>query len=81
MASADWTAAAMIETLAMTGEFIAEDVRMALATRGIVPHPNAWGAFFNHAQLAGVIEATGEWKAMRSPRSHRRKTQVYRRPA
>jgi len=42
-------------------------------------HHNAWGAIISSAVKADVLQATGEWRKMQTPKSHARKTPVYRR--
>ena len=45
---------------------------------GAPHHHNAWGAAISLAVKKGYAEATGEYAAMRGPKSHARKTPVYR---
>lgn len=61
------------------GEYTGEDVRDRLTGLGVVPHhPNAWGALVSKAVRDGLLVPTGERRAMRGPRSHARRTDVYR---
>lgn len=59
-------------------EATGEDIRFLLEQRGVHPHdPHAWGALTNIALGRGLLEATGEWRPMRAPKSNARKTPVY----
>lgn len=61
------------------GEWTGEDVRDYLTGLGVVPHhPNAWGALVSKAVRDGLLVPTGERRAMRGPKSHARRTDVYR---
>jgi len=61
------------------GEFTGEDVRDCLVRLGVAPHhPNAWGALIAKAVRDKLLTPTGERRAMRGPRSHARRTDVYR---
>jgi hypothetical protein len=61
------------------GEFTGEDVRELLTKAGVVPHhPNAWGALVSKAVRDKLLTPTGERRPMRGPRSHARRTDVYR---
>lgn len=78
-----WPDLAMMELrrlpLGMIGT--AEYFRFALLERGVASphHHNAWGGLIAHAVRAGVLVPTGEWRAMGGPKSHARKSPVYRR--
>ena len=77
----NWQAEAALVLASMQGEFTGEDVRFACQEKGIfASHPNAWGALINQAIKHGLIEPIDRLQPMKSPRSHARKTQVYRRP-
>ncbi len=61
------------------GDWTGEDVRDRLTAAGIVPHhPNAWGALVSKAVRDKLLTPTGERRPMRGPRSHARRTDVYR---
>lgn len=61
------------------GEVSGEDIRMWMQLRGIHPrHHNAWGAAVNHAQRLGLIIFAQKYTSMKAPRSHARRTPVYR---
>lgn len=61
--------------LVMTGE----QVRMALEPIiGAPHHHNAWGAAIAVAIKQGLLLPTGQYIAMQGPRSHARRTPVYR---
>lgn len=71
---------AVVAALAVGTLVTSEDIRLACAERGIVPHvANAWGGIVNRLIRSGVLEPTGQRVAMRAPGSHARKTDVYRR--
>lgn len=61
------------------GEWTGEEVREYLTRLYVAPHhPNAWGALIAKAVRDGLLVTTGERRAMRGPRSHGRRTDVYR---
>ncbi len=61
------------------GEWTGEDVRDYLTRLYIAPHhSNAWGALIAKAVRDNLLVPTGERRAMRGPRSHARRTDVYR---
>ena len=61
--------------LVMTGE----QIRMALEpVIGPPHHHNAWGAAIATAIRQGTLLPTGQYIAMQGPRSHARRTPVYR---
>lgn len=61
------------------GEYTGEDIRLAITeTAGEPSHPNAWGALVNRLVKSEVITATGEYRSMKTAKSHARKTPVYR---
>ncbi len=67
---------------AMSGEFIAEDIRLECERRGIRPHHNnAWGAVASWLVKHGHIERTGGYRKMQAKGSHARESRVYRRAA
>lgn len=71
---------AVVAALAVGTLVTGEDIRLACAERGIVPHvANAWGGIVNRLIRSGVLEPTGQRVAMLAPGSHARKTDVYRR--
>lgn len=56
-----------------------EDIRVRLIQAGIVPHHhNAWGAVVKRAVEHGYLVPTGQYRHMRTERSHARKTPLYR---
>jgi hypothetical protein len=62
------------------GQWTGEAIRHWLEPRiGQPHHHNAWGAAINAALRAGVIVHTGRYEPMLDPRSHGRRTPVYRR--
>lgn len=75
VAGDDWKAEATRITLAMRGEFQAEDVR-ALCTLQPASH-YAWGGMFSQLAKQGLIEAVG-YRATKSVKTHAHKTSVYR---
>jgi hypothetical protein len=76
----DWWAAACAQVAQLRGWMgTGEDLR--LVVRAVVgdPHsPNAWGALTATAIRNEWLSRTGERRAMRSVRSHARRTDVYR---
>jgi hypothetical protein len=58
----------------------AEDCRVALLRAGVEPphHHNAWGALIKSC-IPLILRPTGEWRNMRTEKSHARSTPVYRR--
>ena len=78
----DWQQTATTIIASHAGDFTGEDIRLACRERGAVAHhPNAWGAYVRDLLRDGVIERTGEFRAMRDTTSHGRETRVYRRKA
>ena len=78
----DWMRAALREIKRIpAGEtFTGEDLRLRLEpVIGPPKHHNAWGAVVNTARRRGLIEPTGYWTNMRTPRSHARMTPIYKR--
>ena len=61
-------------------EWIAEDFRSHLDARNwIAPsHPNAWGALFGWIARSGLVVDAGRLERMTQPRSHARRSPVYR---
>lgn len=59
--------------------FTGEELRHRLLLDGCPRphHHNAWGALINQAVRIGLVQATGERRNMRGPRSHARSTSVY----
>lgn len=59
--------------------FMGEDlVQMVYASGGGLPKPNGVGGFVSGLLHADLIELTGERRKLRAPRSHGRKSDVYR---
>jgi len=55
-----------------------EDLRLYLIPAIGAPHsPNAWGALVAQAMQKGMLLRTGERRAMRTMKSHARRTDVY----
>lgn len=84
-AATDWKQQArqIVREAFMLGDtFTGEDIRLICEFKDVKPHhPNAWGAFTRSLRMTGMIEETGEWVAMRSPKSNGRRTPQYRRKA
>ena len=60
-------------------EATSEDFRLTCEAQGIVPHHhNAWGGLTMGLKRMGALVETGELRAMKSSRSHARRTMVYR---
>ena len=60
-------------------EATSEDFRLTCEEQGIVPHHhNAWGGLTMGLKKMGALIETGELRAMKSSRSHARRTMVYR---
>jgi hypothetical protein len=79
-AGEDWRTSALAVLAELPDELTGEDIRLACLAAGVEPHHhNAWGSFICSLVREGVLVATGEYRPMRSPGSHARKTAVYRR--
>ena len=79
--SGEWMtrALAAVELLPNNIKVTGEDVRFRLLESiGEPHHHNAWGALILHAVKDGSLLSTGIWRAMSDPRSHARRTLVYR---
>jgi hypothetical protein len=79
--NADWMFDALIALASLPSgtEGIGEDFRHSVTKLiGEPTKPHAWGALIRTAIRHGVLEATGEMRAMRDTRSHARKSFVYR---
>lgn len=79
-----WTEQAMnkfVKTTSLPPEFTGEDIRLALTSIGLAPphHHNAWGAFTMNLVRSGRIKPTGQFKNMKTEKSHARITRVYTR--
>lgn len=60
-------------------EATSEDFRLTCEQQGITPHHhNAWGGLTMGLKKMGALIETGELRAMKSSRSHARRTMVYR---
>jgi len=60
-------------------EATSEDFRLTCEQQGIVPHHhNAWGGLTMGLKKMGALIETGELRAMKSSKSHARRTMVYR---
>jgi hypothetical protein len=53
-----------------------EDIRELVAEEP--GHHNAWGGLISAAVSQKLIEPTGDYTSMKSPKSHGRKTPIYR---
>ncbi len=80
-AGKDWQTAAFQVLLAqrrgstMTGE----EFRLKCLRKDIRPHHhNAWGGLWAGMIKAGLLADTGDEKNMQSPRSHARRTAIYK---
>ena len=60
--------------------FTGEDVRLKLIDAGLEPpyHHNAWGAFTMKLVRGDFIEPTGDFRSMKTRKSHARITRIYR---
>lgn len=69
------------QTVARGGELTSEELRILLGVAGLEPplHHNAWGALTMNAVRRGLLEDTGRVMQMRGPKSHARRTPVWRR--
>ena len=69
-------ALSLIRGFAGTGE----DIRIKLLMQGLAqPHDqHAWGEFINAAKRLGKLDPTGQYRKMRTKKSHARKSEVYR---
>ena len=76
---ADWRAEVdfVIRSLPAGAEVTGEDIKARCL---LVPHhPNAWGAVIRTHATRGLLQKTGEYRAMRFPAAHARMNPVYRR--
>ena len=75
-----WRFNAIQEILRLSpNEVTGEDIRLHCEGLGIRPHNNnAWGALIMSMIKDGTLKPTGEYRAMVSPQSHARRTQVLR---
>lgn len=63
----------------LPAEFTGEDLRGFLAEKGIVPSKaHAWGALTRTLAISGRIVDTGRVRKMADPRSHARRTPIWR---
>lgn len=59
-------------------EFTGEDLRVQCVEAGVEPHHhNAWGATINTLVRSGQLVPTGDYAAMRTSKSHARRTPIY----
>jgi hypothetical protein len=58
---------------------IGEDIRVALAAKGLEPpkHHNAWGALISHLVRTKRLSETGFIRKMKDPQSHARRSPEY----
>jgi len=79
--SGSWMLDALIAIcrISTDSEVTGEDIRLNILERvGMPHHHNAWGALIKSALKQGVLIPTGEYRAMKTRKSHARKTPVYR---
>jgi hypothetical protein len=63
----------------LTGHMTGEEIRIRMTfSVGQPTHHNAWGSLIMSAVRKGLIEATGEYRSMKTKKSHARKTPVYK---
>jgi hypothetical protein len=78
-----WMDRALREVAALPpyAELTSEDIRFRLVGRGLEEpgHHNAWGALTMNAVRRGLLLDTGQMRAMSGPKSHARRTPVWRR--
>ena len=75
----DWKAKAIAIVHTLPAEVTGEDIRLACAAAGVIPHHhNAWGGFISHLVSSGYLVPAGKRVPMRAKGSHARKTDVYR---
>jgi hypothetical protein len=78
----EWMALALRQIKSLRSQmssFTGEELRLRLETRiGKPHHHNAMGALVKQALKLGLIERTGQFRAMMEPKSHARMTAVYR---
>jgi hypothetical protein len=69
------------KTVPRGGEMTSEELREWLALAGLEPphHHNTWGALTMAAVRRGLLEDTGRTGQMRGPKSHARRTPIWRR--
>ncbi len=61
-----------------SGRYTGEDVRLNLEAKDIIPHHhNAWGALCAKCVKDGILRPTGSYTAMKTRKSHARRTPVY----
>jgi hypothetical protein len=58
-------------------EFPAEAIRVRIAPLCGSPSPYVWGSLVKNAMKEGLIAETGKLTAMRSVKSHGRRTMIY----
>lgn len=60
-------------------EWTGEDIRLFVTESiGEPHHHNIWGALTSWGIKQGILQRTGEWRKMVTPKSHARMTPVYR---
>lgn len=80
--NAPWMTRAVAMAISRIPPFVrvtGEDIRSRLTDAGLEApsKPNAWGALTMTLAKRGHIMDSGEWRRMRSPSSHARRTPVY----
>lgn len=74
-----WMERALSVIANTSGEATGEQIRMQVEPLAGPPHHhNAWGALVRTATARGLIEFAGRYENMRTPKSHARRTPVYR---
>ena len=69
-----------VQALPAGFEGTGEDIRLELERQGLRPHHhNAWGSMVRRCMQLGLLKKTGKRRAMKTPKSHARPTDVYRR--
>jgi len=77
----DWRLKATYHIAELAGsEVTGEDIRKYMETEHecFPNHHNAWGGWIGGLVKSGILQPTGEFRKMTEPKSHARKTQVYR---
>jgi len=77
--AASWVDLALETIPSISGEVTGEDIRNTIEKIiGEPHHHNTWGAVINTAIKRGLLFRTGEYRQMCGPKSHARRTPVYR---
>jgi hypothetical protein len=74
----DWMQRALVAITLLRGEWTGEDIRLSVSkVVGDPHHHNAWGSLIKAAISGHIIKPTGKYRAMRTVKSHARRTPVY----